>query len=111
MAVSGSCAILIGFVFAGPLWLLVVVAAIWGFTVVADSAQFSALVTELADKSLVGSALAFQMGVGFLITVLTIWLVPVIVDLTGSWRWSFLVLAPGPIVGVWAMLRLRREMG
>lgn len=110
MAISGSCAILIGFVFAGPVWLLAIVAAIWGLTVVADSAQFSAMVTELADRSLVGSALAFQMGVGFLITVFTIWLVPVIVDVTGSWRWSFLVLAPGPIVGVWAMLRLRREI-
>lgn len=108
MTISGTCALIIGFAFDGPIWLLVLIAAVWGLTVVGDSAQFSAAVTELSDQSLVGSALAFQMGVGFLITVFTVWLVPFLADTFGSWRWSFVVLAPGPAIGVWAMLRLRR---
>lgn len=108
MTVSGSCALLIGFTFDGPAWLFTAIALLWGLTIVADSAQFSTAVTELADRRQVGSALALQMGVGFAITIFVIWLTPVVVDLLGGWRWSFVVLAPGPIVGVWAMLALRR---
>lgn len=108
MTVSGSCALVVGFAFDGPTWLLVLIASVWGLTVVGDSAQFTAAVTELSDQTLVGSALAFQMGVGFLITVFTIWLVPYLAEAFGSWRWSFVVLAPGPAIGVWAMLSLRR---
>ena len=74
----------------------------------ADSAQFSAAVSELADQNFVGSALAFQMGIGFAITMVTIWAVPVIAEAMGSWRWSFLILVPGPILGAVAMLALRR---
>ncbi len=107
MTVSGASALAIGVAFAGPFWLLVVVAMIWGFTVIADSAQFSAAVTELSPPEIVGSALAFQMGVGFALTIATISLVPMIADLIG-WQWAFVVLAPGPFLGVAAMLALRR---
>lgn len=109
MTVSGVSALLIGVTFAGPLWVFVIVTLIWGLAVVADSAQFSAAVTELADQSLVGSALAFQMGVGFAITIGAIWLMPVLAEALGSWRWAFLALVPGPVVGTWAMLALRRR--
>lgn len=108
MATSGTSALLIGFTFGGPLWAFVLVALVWGLTVVADSAQFSAAVTELAEQHLVGSALAFQMGVGFAITIGMIWFIPVLADWLGSWRWTFLALVPGPIAGTWAMLALRR---
>ncbi|MGI9401490.1 MAG: MFS transporter [Rhizobiaceae bacterium] len=108
MAISGTCALLIGFAFGGPVWIVILIATIWGLTVVGDSAQFTAAVTELSDQSLVGSALAFQMGIGFLITVFTVWFVPYLAEVFGSWRWSFAVLAPGPAIGVWAMLRLRQ---
>ena len=83
------------------------VAAIWGFTVIADSAQFSAAVTELSPPEIVGSALAFQMGVGFALTIVTVALVPALAAWVG-WQWAFAVLAPGPFLGVWAMLALRR---
>jgi hypothetical protein len=76
--------------------------------VVADSAQFSASVSELSDQKFVGSALTFQMAIGFLITLFTIWLVPQIASVLGSWRWSFAVLSIGPIVGVFAMMKLRQ---
>ncbi len=108
MTVSGSCALGIGFVFDGPLWLFLVVAIVWGMTVIADSAQFSAMATELSDPRYVGTALALQLGLGFALTVVSIRLTPVLADAIG-WRWSFLLLVPGPMVGVAAMLVLRRS--
>ena len=110
LGLSGSCALLIGVAFDGPVWLFVLIAGLWGLTVVADSAQFSALVSELSPPHLVGSALAFQMGVGFLITIGMIWITPLLAGWAGSWRWTFLILVPGPVFGAWAMLRLQRSM-
>jgi MFS family permease len=106
MAVSGSCALLVGLLLDAPAWLLLAVCLVWGFAVVADSAQFSTMVTELADQAYVGTALALQLAVGFALTVTTIWLVPVWEDWLG-WRWAFALLAPGPALGIVAMLRLR----
>ena len=106
MIVSGACALLIGLLFEGPVWLVLAVALVWGFTVVADSAQFSTMVTELADQAYVGTALTIQLALGFTLTVATIWLIPVFEDAFG-WRWAFAFLAPGPVLGVVAMLRLR----
>jgi hypothetical protein len=85
---------------------VLVVGLVWGFTVVADSAQFSTMVTELADQSYVGTALTLQLAAGFTITVATIWLIPFLQEALG-WRWAFAVLAPGPLLGVMAMLRLK----
>jgi len=107
MIVSGFCATTIGFLFDGPLWLFVIVALLWGASIVGDSAQFSAAVTELADQRFVGTALALQLGLGFGLTVVAIWLIPVVAAALGSWRWTFLVLVPGPIVGALAMVVLR----
>jgi MFS family permease len=109
MVISGTSALLIGLCFNGPPWLFITIALIWGLAAVADSAQFSAAVTELADQSMVGSALAFQMGVGFAITIFVIWLLPVVAEYLGSWRWVFLILVPGPFLGALSMLLLRRE--
>jgi MFS family permease len=106
MAISGSCAILIGFFFASPLWLVLLVSVVWGVSVVADSAQFSTMVTELADQAYVGTALTLQLAAGFTITVATIWLIPLLEQALG-WRWAFAFLAPGPVLGVLTMLRLK----
>lgn len=107
MALSGACALGIGFTFGAPFPLLIAVGLVWGITVVADSAQFSTVVTELADQSYVGTALTLQLAVGFTLTVVTIWLVPILRDHLG-WRWTFAFLAPGPFVGLLVMLHLRR---
>jgi len=109
MGVSGTCAILIGIFFGGPLWMFTLIAIVWGFTVVADSAQFSAAVTELSEPHLVGSSLTFQMGVGFTITILAIWLTPLVAEWLGSWQWTFVVLVPGPLIGAVAMYLLYRN--
>src|SRR5882672_2698049 len=106
MGISGSCCLLIGFLFGGNPFLLLLVAAIWGATVVADSAQFSACVTELGDPQYIGTALTMQTCVGFLLTSISIKLIPYFVSALG-WQYAFAILAPGPLFGVLAMLRLR----
>ena len=106
MAISGSCCLIIGFLFGANPMLLFAVAAIWGATVVADSAQFSACVTELGDPQYLGTALTIQTCVGFLLTTVSIELVPYMQRQVG-WKYAFAVLAPGPLLGVVAMLRLR----
>ncbi len=106
MSVSGACAILIGLFFGSSPWLILVIGLLWGFSSVADSAQFSTMVTELADQAYVGTALTLQLAAGFTITVATIWLIPILETAIG-WRWAFAFLAPGPIVGILAMLRLK----
>ncbi|MCM3903716.1 MAG: MFS transporter [Pyrinomonadaceae bacterium] len=106
MAISGSCCLLIGFLFEANPVLLLVVAAIWGATVIADSAQFSACVTELGNPQYIGTALTIQTCIGFLLTSISIELVPRMVNVFG-WRYAFVILAPGPLLGVLAMLRLR----
>lgn len=106
MAVSGSCAVLIGLLFGASPWLILLVGLLWGFSVVADSAQFSAMATELGDQAYVGTTLTLQLAAGFAVTVATIWLIPLFRDAVG-WRWAFAFLAPGPALGALAMLRLK----
>jgi MFS family permease len=106
MVISGSCSVLIGLLFGSSPWVVLLVGLVWGFSVVADSAQFSTMVTELADQAYVGTALTLQLAAGFTITVATIWLIPVLQDIF-SWRWAFAFLAPGPVLGILAMLRLK----
>lgn len=102
MAVSASCCVLIGLAFAAPLWFLLVAGLLWGYSVIGDSVQFSTLVTEHAPADCVGSALTLQMAVGFWISGLTIWLIPLAAHLVGR-RWAFVVLMPGPLLGLAAM--------
>lgn len=106
MIISGSAAAGTVLVFGAPAWILVGVLLIWGVTVVSDSAQFSAMVTEVVEDEVRGTALTLQTAVGFMLTLVTISIVPLIADAT-SWRWAFLVLVPGPIVGTIAMARLK----
>jgi MFS family permease len=106
MAASGACALLIGATFGGPPALTLLVASVWGLTVIADSAQFSTAVTELSPPAYVGTALTTQTCAGFALTTLSIWLIPPVVAAVG-WGWAFTTLAVGPILGVLAMARLR----
>ncbi len=106
MAVSGSCAASIGLLYGGAPWLLVAVSIVWGISIVADSAQFSASIAELADPARVGTMLTLQTALGFTLTLVTIHLLPYWVDALG-WRHAFVPLAIGPAFGVWAMARLR----
>ena len=105
LAASGACSLLIGLTFGRSWLLLAPVALAWGFFVVADSAQFSVLVTESVPSHAVGTALMVQTSLGFLLTTLTIQLVPPVVESLG-WAWAFPLLALGPIAGIAAIRRL-----
>jgi MFS family permease len=105
MAVSGACAAAASAIFAQPFALLLVFAAVWGFSVVADSAQFSALVAEHAPRTHVGTALTLQICSGFLLTMVSMRLLPEVAAVIG-WRWAFLLLVPGPLFGSWIMRKL-----
>jgi MFS family permease len=108
LVLSGGCALLIGFsVDAGPV-VVIVIAAIWGMTVVADSAQFSAAMAELAEPRLIGTVLTLQTSLGFLLTAGSIWLIGHMADAVG-WRYAFIVLAIGPLLGALSMMMLRRQ--
>jgi len=108
MIVSGCCALVVGVTTAlGPVVVTALV-LVWGFAIVADSAQFSTSISELAEPEYMGTMLTAQTAIGFLLTLVTIRLLPVCVDLV-SWRWAFATLALGPAAGSWAMWRLLRS--
>ena len=108
LVVSGICCLLVGLLYGGnPYWLLLV-CLVWGFAVVADSAQFSACISELAQREYIGTALTLQTSLGFLLTIITIRLIPSLEQVVG-WQWAFAFLAFGPAVGLVAMLMLRHS--
>jgi MFS family permease len=106
LTVSGACCAASAVFFARSAWLVVPFALVWGFFVIADSAQFSALVTESVEPHAVGTALTLQTSFGFLLTMLPMQLVPKFASAFG-WRWALFFLALGPIAGIAAIDRLR----
>lgn len=107
LAISGTSSLMIGF-FLQNYILALVVAVIWGLTVVPDSPQYSAMISELSDPAFVGTALAIQTAIGFAISNITIWLLPIIVELIG-WTFGFAFLVFGPIFGIISLIQLRKE--
>ena len=107
MCISGSCAVIIGFTFGKSIWLTTVIAFIWGMSIIADSAQFSTAVSETVEAQYVGTAVTFQMCVGFMVTIASINLIPVLAGFVG-WEWVFAFLAIGPLFGIWAMIYYRK---
>lgn len=110
MAASGTCAILVGLAFGAPPPVVVALGIVWGVTIIADSAQFSAAVSELAPPGTAGSALALQTAVGFIFTSITILIIGLLGPTDGAgWRIAFGLLALGPVAGIIAMWRLRQR--
>ncbi|WP_410766259.1 MFS transporter [Haloferax sp. DFSO60] len=107
LVISGTACLLAGVVFGASPLIVTPFVLVWGFAIVADSAQFSTAVSELADPSYMGTALTLQTALGFFLTVFTIQLTPIIAEVVG-WQWAFAPLIVGPAVGTLAMLRLRR---
>lgn len=108
LLVSATCALTVGFLYGGSVWLVLSVCLVWGLTVVPDAPQTSACIIELSHPSYVGTMLTVQTCVGFILTMLPIHIVPQMVD-TFGWRYAFMPLAIGPILGAFAMLQLRRH--
>lgn len=110
MLISGSCSVLVGFTFGKPIWITVIFIMLWGMSVIADSAQFSAAVTEYAEPDVVGTAVTFQIAIGFLISIVSINLIPVLSSVFG-WKWVFSILSVGPLLGAVSMVKLNRWKG
>jgi MFS family permease len=101
MAASAACCLLAAWAFQRP-WLLLLVTMIWGIAIIADSAQFSAIISEVSDKSYVGTALTLQTALGFLLTAFSIRFMAAIAGRLG-WQWALASMAVGPLLGIWAM--------
>ena len=108
MAVSGLCCLLSAAAFSLHPALVAALLIVWGVAIVADSAQFSTALTEVADPAYVGTAVTAQTAIGFLITVASIWLMPTLAGHLG-WRWAFTALAVGPMLGIVAMIGFARQ--
>lgn len=107
LSVSGLCSLGIGFTFGQSPWIPILISVIWGIFVIADSAQFSAAVSEFSEVEYVGTALTFQMCIGFLITIFSINIVPFLQEYLG-WEWIFTLLSVGPIFGMLSMVKFSR---
>jgi len=105
LVVSAACCALSGFAFDLPPALVIIFILIWGFFVISDSPQFSALAARLCPPAYTGTALTTQNGLGFAITVFSIQLLPLLASAVG-WRWAFTFLAIGPAIGACFMFRL-----
>ncbi|MBO1510224.1 MFS transporter [Metabacillus bambusae] len=108
MFISAICSMFIGFTFGQSIWLTLILSIIWGMSVISDSGQFSAAVSEVAEVEYVGTALTFQMCIGFLITIFSINLIPIIQSFVG-WEWVFSLLAIGPILGIVSMIKYKNH--
>jgi len=108
MIVSGTCCAVAGFLFHAPAPILALFAVVWGVAVVADSAQLSALVAQYSPRDHVGTALTIQTCAGFLLTMISIRLLPVAAQAIG-WQWVFICLVPGPFLGALALRGLTRN--
>jgi MFS family permease len=101
LALAASGLMCLVFPVAGP-WSLAVL-LVWGFTVVADSPQFSAMSAKACPPQTVGGALAMMNSIGFAITVVSVQLVGVLWPVWNEW--TVWVLLPGPVLGLLAMRR------
>jgi predicted MFS family arabinose efflux permease len=105
LVISGACCVASPIFFTAPTVILVAFLLVWGAAVIADSGVFSTSLTETTDPRFIGTALTAQTAIGFLLTVVTIQLVPIVADQIG-WQYAFLLLAPGPLLGAVAMSAL-----
>lgn len=106
LLISGICCLLIGFSYGSSPWLVSLIALVWGFAIAPDSAQYSTAISELADPEYMGTALTLQTSLGFLLTLVTVRLVPTLVESIG-WQYAFIILSLGPVFGIWAMRSLQ----
>ncbi|MGB8953707.1 MAG: MFS transporter [Candidatus Aminicenantales bacterium] len=108
LAASGFFCALSGFIFDLSPTLLVILALLWGVVVVSDSPQFSALAALYCPPEYTGTAFTIQNGIGFGITVISIQFIAWVSGYVG-WRWAFVFLAVGPLLGSVSLARLFRS--
>ena len=107
LVISGFNSLIIGF-FLNNAVAALLIAIIWGLTIVPDSPQYSAMISELSNPAYIGTALAIQTTFGFALSNISIWLLPIIINLTG-WTYGFMFLAVGPFLAIYSLMKLRNE--
>ena len=107
LSISGISSLIIGF-FLNNLIFALLIAILWGLTIVPDSPQYSAMISELSDPAYIGTTLAIQTSLGFALTNISIWLLPILVNLVG-WQFGFIFLVIGPLFGIFSLIQLRKE--
>ena len=107
MAVSGIAAVATAVTFGGPPWITFLVVIIWGIAIIPDSPQFSALVADSSPPEVAGSLMTFQTAIGFALTIFTVQITPYAVEWT-SWPTVMLIMAAGPVFGIWFMRKFRK---
>ena len=107
LVISGFNSLIIGF-FLNNAVAALLIAIIWGLTIVPDSPQYSAMISELSNPAYIGTALAIQTTFGFALSNISIWLLPIIINLTG-WTYGFMFLAVGPFFAIFSLMKLRNE--
>ncbi len=105
LLISGICCALSPLFFNADLPIFMAFLVIWGISVIGDSPQFSALNAKNAPREYVGSALTIVNSIGFLITVVSIQVISFLLPLIGP-QAIFLLLLPGPLLGLWALKSL-----
>lgn len=107
MILSTSGAVLTALTFGGAPWITFVVVIIWGIAIIPDSPQFSALVADSAPPEIAGSLMTFQTAIGFALTIFTVQITPYVVAWT-SWPTVILIMAIGPLFGIYFMRKLEK---
>ncbi len=105
LMVSGTLCFTSGILYELNPGLLVVLLLIWGFFVVSDSPQFSALAARYCPPEYTGTALTVQNGLGFAVTVISIQLTPWMADILG-WKWALTFLGLGPLIALYFVQKL-----
>ncbi|TAM09358.1 MAG: MFS transporter [Nevskiaceae bacterium] len=108
LATSGCACVLVVLAFAAPAWLFFTFLLVWGIAVAGDSPQFSTLVGMNVPSQYVGTAFTIVNGIGFAISAVSIQLLAVL-SATIPVEYLFLLLIPGPALGLYAARRLLRD--
>ncbi|WP_029985761.1 MFS transporter [Pedobacter jeongneungensis] len=109
LAISGLCCLLSPiFLFSGSAYLFLIFLFCWGLSGTADSPLFSSLIAKNAPESLRGTSLTLVNCIGFAITIISIQVVSLLSKQLNV-QYLYMVLAIGPILGLWALISKKTD--
>lgn len=104
LSISGLCCLLSPiFLFTDSVYALLLFLFTWGLSGTADSPLFSSLIAKNAPESLRGTSLTLVNCIGFAITIISIQVINLLAKEMNS-HYLYMVLAVGPVLGLWALL-------
>lgn len=106
---SGLCCLVSFSFFQLPIPIFILMMLLWGATVIADSPQFSTLVAQTAIPQYKGTALTIVTSIGFAITIVSVQVINYVFDNWTRTYSIFILLAPGPVMGLTFLYRLAKQ--